>query len=324
MRRPDISRQGKWSISLVASVMLLGVVIGLSLSQLYSYEYRNHTLGKHLSNVTVLADQRGAALTNAGQPSLGPPAASVASGKATPPPTALVPTEPTATPATVDEQRIVAMVLARIPRPKDGHTPTGAVLQKAIVATLVAHPNLTNPQVSAAVTHYLRTNPPPAGAPGKSGPSGTVGSPGMNGPSGDTGSPGTNGQDGAQGAAGTSVTGAHICGDSDTSSYCTQAASGDLVEQLTAFDGTVSYVDTGRALGDTGPQGPGPTDQQVADAVDAWMAQHPQPVCPSDYTATDITVDTAGGGTAMIRTCVADGSSSTPTATDSGIVTPST
>jgi hypothetical protein len=319
MKRPTVSRRGRWSIALVLSILLTGAMLGISLLSLAQYETRQHHLDRNLQNVTVLADQRGAALTNGGHPSLGPPAASVASGKATPPPIALVPTVPTKTAPTVDEQRIVAMVLARMPRPKDGKTPTGAVLQKAIVATLVAHPNLTNAQVSAAVTRALTRIPPAsAGPPGSPGPSGAAGSPGIPGPSGDAGSPGTNGSDGASGPAGpvgTSVTGAHICADPDTSDYCASAPAGDLVEQLTTANGDVSYVDTGPA--------PGPTDAQVQDAVDTWMSQHPQPVCPSNYTATDITVDTANGGTAQIRTCVADGSVSTPTTTDSGIVTPS-
>jgi len=314
VKQPTVSRKGKWSIALVGSILLMGAMLGVSLMSLVQHEYAQHRLSGNLNNVTVLADQRAAALSNAGKPTLGPPAASVASGKATPPPVALVPTVPTKTPPTVDEQRIVSMVLARIPRPKDGKTPTGAVLQKAIVATLVAHPDLTNKQVSAAVTSYLTRNPPPAGPPGPSGSIGAAGGVGNVGPS------------GAPGTAGTSVTGAHICADADTSTYCSAAAasSGDLVEQLTAADGTVSYVDTGRALGAQGPKGDDPSDQQVQDAVDAWMAAHPQPACPSNYTATDITVDTADGGTAQIRTCVADGSTSAPTATDSGIVTPST
>lgn len=314
MKAPTIhvGRRG-WSVSLVVSLLGLGAAFGVVFADAQWYHAR-------LGQTTTLAAQNQAGLVKVGATPIGPPAKSVAAGKADPPNVADHPTT-APTMSAADTTRIVNMVLARIPRPKDGVTPSGAVLQHAIVATLVAHPELTNRQVSTAVTTYLTRKPPkqgppgtpgPSGAPGSGGPTGPVGGIGPSGPPGTDGPTGPVGETGPTGAAGTSVTGAHICGTDDASVFCAGVAAGNLVEQLTAPDGSVTYVDTGRALGDTGPAGPGPTNDQVQAAVNDYMASHPMPACPTGYTAADIRVVEADGSTATVRACVQDGSQQPP------------
>lgn len=300
MRTPDIhDRTHRWTAALVLSVGLILTGTGIFANIAASRGSQNASTDHKLHEVTLagVAEQKNASAS--GVATVAPPIASISAGKAAPS-IAEAPQQSGPMPP-VDEKRIVDMVLARLPRPKDGKTPTGAVLQHAIVATLVAHPELTTHQVSAAVADYLIKKPP------KSGTNGTNGSPG------------------------TGVTDAHICAAADTSAFCSTPdihgvtpVTGDLIEQLSAADGSVSYVDTGRALGaqgdagEVGPAGPGPSDAQIQTAVDAYMASHPQPACPTNgYTATDLRIETADGGSAIIRTCLADGSVSPPPTTDS-------
>src|SRR5882757_5445059 len=97
IKQPTVSRKGKWSIALVGSILLMGAMLGVWLMSLVQHQYAQHRLSGNLNNVTVLADQRAAALGNAGELTLGSPAASVASGKAALPPIVFVATVSTET-----------------------------------------------------------------------------------------------------------------------------------------------------------------------------------------------------------------------------------
>jgi hypothetical protein len=275
-------------IRTVLVLAMVGVVVSIyGLLRGNDQASRISDLSDRLDNVTVLAGQNQAQAVNNGGQSIGPPAASVASGKAAPPPTEVAPTTPTVSgsvqlPASTD--RIVQLVLARIPKPKNGTTPSGVALQHAIEAVLKAHPEYTKSQIDAAVAAYLKVNPPKkgdTGATGSPGPSGPTGSPGVD------GSPGLNGANGQNGLNGASVTGAHICQtDDDPAPGCgTADATGHLVFQVTQPDGSVVYYDAGAAprglngaVGAQGPQGdPGPTGE-------AGPSGPAGPQCPDGYT----------------------------------------
>jgi hypothetical protein len=308
-RRPVLRSRRVWASGLAAGL----VIMFASMGWLWAlYEYKT----QRLTAVTTLAGQGQAYQANHGLSTFGPPAKSVAAGKDDPPPANIVPTEPAKSNApgvTFDEQRIVNMVLAKIPKPRDGKTPSGPVLQRAIAAVMEDHPELSKPGIAAAVAAYLTAKPP---APGKAGRDGV------------NGQNGANGSNGLNGVAGDSVTGAHVCQPAtdagpDLSDYCTTVqasgqppAVGDLVVQITsAATGEIRYSDAGPAprgpQGDTGPQGPqgsGPTDQQLADAVAAYMADHPVDACRDGYSPNDERIELGDGSSVVARVCTKDGS----------------
>jgi hypothetical protein len=107
---------------------------------------------------------------------------------------------------TVDMDAIVNAVLARIPTPKDGHTPTVEELARQIVGYCADHGCPPVEQVNAAVAAQLAAHPPPAGPVGPTGSPGAAGAgcdPGLNpdcrGPQGDRGEKGDKGDQGEPG-----------------------------------------------------------------------------------------------------------------------------
>lgn len=176
-------RELAWSRAAVVFAVFAVALGGYLFARITHLNSNQDTLNDRLDRVTILAGQNQVA---AGTNSIGPPAKSVAAGKAKPPPQEIAPTSPTSTstvrPATThltaaQENHIAGMVLARVKVPH----PTTADLSRAIVAVLKAHPSLTLTQVTGAVSAYEQKHPP---APGSPGLKGDMGLPGSVGPSG--------------------------------------------------------------------------------------------------------------------------------------------
>jgi hypothetical protein len=107
---------------------------------------------------------------------------------------------PPAAVPTVDYERIVRAVLARLPAPGT-RAPTAAEVQTA-VATACAGNGPCARVIRDTVTGLYRQFPPPSGPPGPTGPAGPTGSPGAGGSAGADGAPGADGQPGADGSPG--------------------------------------------------------------------------------------------------------------------------
>lgn len=219
---------------------------------------------------------------------VGPPIASISAGKATPVATENAPVTPAPTytqvvPVKPTQEQVTHGVDAYF----DAHPPTFPFSTNTVITRLVPY-----------VTAYLKAHPAKDGTNGAPGASG---SPGLTGPAGPrptddqinvavqtflpaavanylTANPAPSGPPGSPGAQGSP-----------------------------GVDGTNG---TNGSDGATGPQGPGPTEQQIADAVSAYFADHPL-ACKDGYTATDETVTTTNGPV-LVQVCVADNQ---PTAT---------
>lgn len=148
------------------------------------------TQGRQITALsTALTDEQRHAVAQ-GHPTVAPPPRSIIAH-----PTQVVP-QPT---PTVDVDAIVAEVLAQIPTPRAGHTPTAAEVAAVIVQVCQTRGCPPTPVVTKLVAEALAAHPPPSGPPGVPGSPGPSGSPGPTGPAGEQGPKGDKGDPGEDG-----------------------------------------------------------------------------------------------------------------------------
>lgn len=290
--RPIITHRRLRVLHVIAPVMsvaalLIGLYIILVRAPNATHKRDAQVMGlqSSLSTITVLGEQNQQRLSQLGQPSIGPPVASVSAGKVTVPPPVLT-SEPSSLPP------------AGYVRPSQQQVTVG------VSAYFADHPvraNVTPTQVADKlvpyVTSYLKSHPAPAGKAGKNGA--TV-----------TGSPG------AGGATGPGPTDEQI--NASVQTYLPGAVSAYLAANpppsgavgATGPSGADGSAGPAGPAGPSGPPGPGPTSDQIATAVSDYLVAHPL-ACPDGFTATNESVVT-DNGPVLVRVCAADSQPTTP------------
>ena len=242
--------------------------------------------------LTTAGAQNQARLQQLGQATVGPPIASISAGKATPTPTEIAPVSPQqSSTQTVPVKPTQEQVTRGVAAFFQAQPPTFPFSISTVVTRLVPY-----------VTAYVKAHPAKAGTNGTNGTNGSNGTPGA------TGSPGPAGQTGPGPT------------DEQINVAVQTFMPAAVADYLTAnpppsgspgAQGSPGLNGTNGTNGTDGAQGPGPTEQQIADAVSAYFADHPL-ACKDGYTATDETVTTTTGPV-LVQVCVADDQ---PTPTD--------
>jgi hypothetical protein len=302
--KPSRITRGQWILCLVSAVTL-ALVLYLVNGRAADHRTQDD-LGRTVSALSTGMAQNQARLKELGERPVGPPAASISAGKATPPPTEDAPVTPGSTKTTTVG-------------------PTDAQVRTAVRAYFADHPIKTPqidpqdlaPQVTRYVAKYLTEHPPAAGKPGTDGDDGAAGA---TGPSGAPCDPATNtGCVGPSGARGPGPT------DEQVATAVAVYLPGAVADYLTANpppagpagpSGAPCDPGTNPAcVGPSGERGPGPTSDQIRTAVSDYIASHPVPPCSDGYEQTTQQVVTAGG-TVTAQICTLP-TSTAPTSTPS-------
>lgn len=281
---------GTWILAAVTLALVLYLVEGRSSDHQAQADLRAH-LTRSDSRIEALSTglaQEQAHSERQGVKPVVPPAASIAAGKATPPPTDIVPVTPGVT-RTVTVGPTAAQVRAGV----NAYFADNPVKVKVDPATLA-------PQVTAFVTKYLREHPPAAGKNGTDGLAGATGKPGP---------PPTD----AQVAAAVLAYLPSAVADYLTANPPPTGPVGPVGPTGPACDPQTNPLCRG-PIGPSGSPGPGPTADQIKTAVADYLTDNPPPPCPTGYTAKDknITTDT---GPVTARVCVKNDADTPPTDT---------
>lgn len=272
----------------IVSAITLGLVLWLYLVRIPQAHQARNRLGDTVAQLSTLAAQNQAKLQALGQKPVGPPAPSVSAGKATAPPTSEAPV----TPAPTYEQQLQptqSQVTAGVSVYFTLHPPKLPFTTQTVVNKLIPF-----------VTAYLHSHPAPAGKNGTDGKNGTNGA-----------APNEQQIDSAVQTFLPAAVAAYFTAN--------PPPSGATGPSGAACDPDVNLKCVGPS-GATGEPGPGPTEQQIADAVANYFSAHPL-ACPSGYTAAQETAVTTSGDV-LLFVCVAD-NQPTPPATSTEPASPS-
>jgi hypothetical protein len=275
-----------WVSALALALLTFGIMIWLiafrlpqGRAQRVALSHQLTRQGHRVDALATLGAQNQSKLKALGQKPVGPPAASVSAGKATPPPTQEAPVSPAPT-YVQSIKPTQAQVKAGVDAWFREHPPKSPISSATLVAKMIPY-----------VTSYLKRHPAP---PGKTGPSGApcdvAKNPDCQGPAGQDAPPPSDAQ--------------------------VATAVQTFLPSVVAAYFAANPVPSGPAgpsgsPGAQGPQGPGPTEDQIATQVRAYFTDHPL-ACGDGYSAGTATVVT-DTGPLLIQACIADDQPTTPT-----------
>jgi hypothetical protein len=233
------------------------------------------TQAGRVDQLSTLAAQNQAKLQALGQKPVGPDPASISAGKATAPPTEQAPLSPA--PIYVNsiepsQERVNTGVRVYFTK----HPPKAPITAAQVVAKVVPY-----------VTSYLKAHPAKPGKKGDTGASGAPCDPDQNldckGPAGKDAPPPS---------------------DEQVATAVQAFLPAAVAAYFTANPPPSGPAGPSGSPGPQGPKGDGPTQDQIAAAVNDYFTQHPL-ACQDGYTATNETV-TTDHGPVLIQACVAD------------------